>query len=55
MSAKGQRANNGEDIAAAIALDTAGNVFVTGGSCNGPPDPVKGCASSDFATIKYAQ
>ncbi|HXN42297.1 MAG TPA: SBBP repeat-containing protein, partial [Myxococcaceae bacterium] len=47
--------DHGEDLAIAIVLDPAGNVFVTGGSCNGPPDPVKGCASSDFATIKYAQ
>jgi hypothetical protein len=34
----------------AMALDAAGNVYVTGQAC-----PELGCASSDFATVKYAQ
>ncbi len=41
---------NGEDIAQAIALDSLGNVLVTGTSCN---DTQFFCTNSDFATIEY--
>lgn len=39
---------NGEDTANSIALDTTGNVYVTGGSYSG-------VTGMDYATIKYSQ
>jgi len=38
----------GADGAAALAVDTAGNVYVTGSSC-----PNSACAQKDYATVKY--
>jgi len=39
--------NNGPDVARAIALDSSGNVYVTGSSYNGSIDQL------DYVTIKY--
>jgi hypothetical protein len=44
----------GGDVAQAIAVDIASNVYVTGISC-GFVDPDLGCLQTDFATVKYAQ
>ena len=42
---------NGDDSARAIVLDAAGNVYVTGRSCNMRTED----CSADFATVMYAQ
>ncbi|WP_375433976.1 SBBP repeat-containing protein [uncultured Hymenobacter sp.] len=41
-------AANGDDVATDLAVDTAGNVYVTGSSYNGST------SSYDYATVKYA-
>jgi subtilisin family serine protease len=38
-----------EDEVSGVATDSAGNVYVTGTSCND-----EGCDASDFATVKYS-
>jgi hypothetical protein len=43
-----------DDYASAMALDAAGNVYVTGSSCGRTNDGTH-CLDYDYATIKYSQ